>query len=230
MLLDFCEALSENIENTIFAGNSYIVGGAVRDHLLGAKEIWDFDVTVEIHDGGLRLAKLLKREHSGFEFIRLNRSFGTASFYWRDAHVDLNGTRKEIYKSGSRFPIIKAADLLEDVMRRDFTVNALLIEPLSGQIIDLCGRGLPDLEARLIRGMKDAHTLLKEDPLRILRAIRFAALLEFELCPDLQDALRDCAPLVKKISSQRRKMEMELMRVGGKLKQGMALMKEFGIV
>ena len=218
------------LTGTQFAGNTYIVGGAVRDHLLGVSDIWDFDLTVELPNGGIKLGKWLRGNTDHWDLNRVNKTFGTVHLDYGDFCLDLNGTRSERYNQKSRFPVISHGDLMADVMRRDFTINSLLIEVFSGDIIDLSGKGLEDLERGLIRTLRDPQIVLTEDPLRILRALRFAARFGFRLSDDLSLALKDCAELLKKVSQARQLRELRLMEIDGHTVRAMELMLSHGLI
>jgi poly(A) polymerase len=118
---------------------------------------------------------------------------------------------------------------MDDIMRRDFTVNALLMEIFSGDILDLCGKGLADLEGGIIRTLRDPLTVLSEDPLRILRAIRFAVRLGFGICPELMEALKTSAPLVKTLSKSRKLQELKLMQEQPDFDRAEQMMELLGI-
>lgn len=222
--------LVDIIEGTIFAGNTYIVGGAVRDHLLKIRNIYDFDICVELPNGGIKLGKRIRGQVPFFSSNRVNHRFGTVRLSYGDFLLDLSDTRKERYKKKSRFPIISYGDLLEDTFRRDFTINAMQIEVFSGNIIDLSGLGESDLEAGLIRTLREPHTVLKEDPLRILRAVRFATRFDFAFTEELDLALRECAPLLKKVSFERARSELLLLRHRGHYSKAMAIFEEYGML
>jgi len=217
------------IEGTPFAGKTYLVGGAVRDHLMGLGDISDFDLTVELPGGGIRLARVLHKSLPP-DSLRINQHFGTARLDFPGYAIDLNGTRKERYQKNSRFPRVSPGSLMDDIMRRDFTVNALLMEIFSGDILDLCGKGLADLEGGIIRTLRDPLTVLSEDPLRILRAIRFAARFGFRFAQDLEIALKTSAPLVKKLSRPAQKRELQLMRQDGHAARARQIMQDLGIL
>lgn len=216
------------IEGTPFAGKTYLVGGAVRDHLMGLGDISDFDLTVELPGGGIRLARLLHKSLPP-DSLRINQHFGTARLDFPGYAIDLNGTRKERYQKNSRFPRVSPGSLMDDIMRRDFTVNALLMEIFSGDILDLCGKGLADLEGGIIRTLRDPLTVLSEDPLRILRAIRFAVRLGFGICPELMEALKTSAPLVKTLSKSRKLQELKLMQEQPDFDRAEQMMELLGI-
>lgn len=221
--------LTPLISGTAFADKTYIVGGAVRDHLLGKSDIADFDLTVELPRGGIRLANLLGNILRP-DSTRINHHFGTARMDYPGYVLDLCGTRKERYRPNSRFPYVIYGSLWDDIMRRDFTINALLMEIFSGDILDLCGKGLADLEGGIIRTLRDPLTVLSEDPLRILRAIRFAARFGFRFAQDLEIALKTSAPLVKKLSRPAQKRELQLMRQDGHAARARQIMQDLGIL
>ena len=227
-IAELCALLTPMLSGTAFAGKTYIVGGAVRDHLLGKSDIADFDLTVELPRGGIRLAKLLGKTLQP-DNIRINHHFGTARMNFPGYVLDLCGTRKERYRPNSRFPDVSYGSLPDDIIRRDFTVNALLIEVSSSEVIDLCGKGLDDLKDGIIRTLRDPVIVLSEDPLRILRAVRFAVRLGFEICPELMEALKTSAPLVKTLSKSRKLQELKLMQEQGDFDKAERLLDLLGI-
>ncbi|TMC00775.1 MAG: HD domain-containing protein [Chloroflexi bacterium] len=165
---------------------AWIVGGYVRDQLLGRPHP-DMDVVVEEGKGfdvAGRFAELAgARQPAVFE------RFGTAQVTLPGHLVEFVSARAESYDPGSRKPDVRPATLEQDLRRRDFTVNTLLMD-LEGRVHDPLGSGLADLEARLLRTPADPVQTFADDPLRMLRAIRFAAQLSFELAPDLVPAMR----------------------------------------
>ena len=200
--------IAEAIEGTDLAGRTYIVGGAVRDQLLGSKDYtWDFDICVEMRAGGRKLGKRL-RGHTLWDSNKENRVYDFVRLNYGEFCLEITGTRVEKYASGSRFPKISYGDLLADMYRRDFTINALVMEVFSGDIIDLTGYGIPDLEAKIIRTVKDPVEEFTEDPLRILRAVRFAARLGFEILPEVRQAIVQCAPLVLSLKAPTQQREL----------------------
>ena len=188
---------------------AWIVGGYVRDRLLGRPHP-DIDVVVEAglgFDLAHRFAELAgAREPAIFE------RFGTAQVTLPGHLVDFVSARSESYISDSRKPHVRPATLEEDLRRRDFTVNTLLMD-FDGRVHDPLGHGLADLEARVLRTPADPLQTFSDDPLRMLRAIRFAALLAFDLAPDLLPAMRQMrerltAPVVsvERVADELRKM------------------------
>jgi poly(A) polymerase len=167
-----------------------VVGGYVRDRLLGgdrAAGIREVDVLVD-GPGAPELATAVGATLGLHPPVIFER-FGTA-------HLDLDSgqalefvsSRLERYDANSRKPEVRPGSLRDDVMRRDFTVNTLLMD-WDGLVLDLTGRGLQDLEARLIVTPLDPHSTFDEDPLRMLRAVRFATTLDFRLDPSVEAAI-----------------------------------------
>lgn len=167
-----------------------VVGGYVRDRLLGgerASRIREVDVLVE---GGsaTQLAEAVSRVLDTHPPVAFER-FGTAHIDVGDRAVEFVGARTERYDPNSRKPDVSPGTLKDDVMRRDFTVNSLLMD-WDGSVLDLTGRGLADLEARRIVTPLDPRSTFDEDPLRMLRAVRFATTLAFSLDPAVEAAIQ----------------------------------------
>jgi poly(A) polymerase len=178
-------------EQAAVAGvRALIVGGYVRDRLLGgerAQRIREVDVLVE---GGSapQLAAAVGHRLKTHPPVAFER-FGTAHLDVGDRAVEFVGARTERYDPNSRKPDVSPGTLKDDVMRRDFTVNTLLMD-WDGSVLDLTGRGLADLEARRIVTPLDPKSTFDEDPLRMLRAVRFATTLHFSLDPAVEAAIR----------------------------------------
>jgi poly(A) polymerase len=165
---------------------AWAVGGYVRDTLLGRPHP-DLDVVVE--EGlGMELARRFA-ELTGSRHPVVFERFGTAQVSWDGRLVEFASTRAESYAEDSRKPEVRPASLKEDLLRRDFTVNTLLMD-FQGNVHDLLGSGRSDLEARVLRTPLDPVATFNDDPLRMLRAVRFAAQLDFELDPALPPAMR----------------------------------------
>ncbi len=164
---------------------AWVVGGYVRDKLLGRPHL-NPDVVVE------RGAAMKLAEHfaglAGAEAPITFERFGTAQVTLAGHLVEFVNARAESYASDSRKPDVRPATLDEDLRRRDFTINTLLMD-LDGRIYDPLG-GRTDLDARVLRTPADPLLTFADDPLRMLRAVRFAAELGFELAPDLIPAMR----------------------------------------
>jgi poly(A) polymerase len=170
---------------TDLGARAWVVGGYVRDKLLGRKHA-ELDVVVEEGDA-LELARRFADLSHASPPVTFER-FGTAQVTLPGRVVEFVTARAESYAPDSRKPTVRRATLDEDLRRRDFTVNTLLMD-LDGNIHDLLG-GRADLEAKLLRTPADPLQTFADDPLRMLRAIRFAAELGFALAPDLLPAMR----------------------------------------
>ncbi|HEV2013676.1 MAG TPA: HD domain-containing protein [Candidatus Dormibacteraeota bacterium] len=170
---------------------SLVVGGYVRDRLLGedrARRIREVDILVE-GQGAIQLASAVSASMKLHPPVIFER-FGTAHLDLDAGHaLEFVSSRVERYEPASRKPEVSPGTLKDDVMRRDFTVNTLLME-WDGTVLDLTGRGLADLEARRIVTPLEPQTTFDEDPLRMLRAIRFATTLQFMLDPAVEAAIR----------------------------------------
>jgi len=204
--------LKELIQDSEFADKSYFAGGCVRDFILNpaAIIIGDVDICVELSEGGIALARFLQNRLQARELV-IHKSFGTASLHYQNLQLEFVATRKEQYFSHSRYPKVEFGTLTDDVLRRDFTINALLISIATGEILDLCGKGLSDLKNGIIRTVKDANLSFTEDPLRMLRALQFALRFNFTIEENTLTAMRKNAPALKILS--RKAIERELHKI-----------------
>jgi poly(A) polymerase len=180
----------------------YVVGGYVRDRFLQRPLKKEIDFTV-LGDAVEFAGKL--SQHLGVRAPVIFPKFGTAMVPYRGYHLDFVSARKEVYQEHSRKPRVIPASLEADLKRRDFTVNAMAASVNDGhygELIDLFG-GMKDLEARLLKTPLEPERTFSEDPLRILRAIRFAAQLEFSIDPETRNALTHMVGRLKIISQER---------------------------
>ena len=153
--------------------NLYYIGGVVRDELLG-KESFDIDLT---YDGdAIEFAKNIKDA----QILRINEPFGTVKIRYQGEDIDIASTRSEIYPQKGHLPVVEkiGCSLKEDVMRRDFTINAMAKSTLTGEIIDYTG-GLEDIKNKTLRVLHDNSFI--DDPTRIVRALKFSVRFGFEL-------------------------------------------------
>ncbi len=172
-----CEWLRDLIDGTQWEGHVFAVGGCCRDEYMGF-EIKDIDLAVDLPMGGVKFARWLSRRHltSGYPtyFIR----YGTAKLRLRrfpDNEIELVQTRKEQYtRETSRCPEVAFGTIEEDCYRRDFTVNSLYYDLTRRQTVDITGLGIPDMKAGLLRTPMDPDETFNDDPVRILRGLRFA--------------------------------------------------------
>ncbi len=188
----------------------YAVGGYVRDLFLHrhSKDI-DF-VTI---GSGIEVAEAVAAKIGKKAHLAVFRNFGTAQVKKGDLELEFVGARKESYSHDSRKPIVEDGTLVEDLSRRDFTINALAVRVNAesfGELIDLFG-GIKDMQRRIIRTPLDPDITFSDDPLRMMRAIRFATQLDFEIFPETFNAIRRNAARISIISRER--IADELMKI-----------------
>lgn len=167
--------MEQSIKNKIIDSENklYYIGGIVRDEILG-KESFDVDLTYA--GNAIEYAKNL----NGIKILKINEPFGTVRVEIDGEEIDIASTRAEIYEKAGHLPTVTkiGCDLKEDVLRRDFTINAMAKKFNSGEIIDYTG-GLDDIKGRKIRVLHDNSFI--DDPTRILRALKFAVRFDFTL-------------------------------------------------
>jgi poly(A) polymerase len=235
------EYLSKLIQNSPFAGKVFLAGGAVRDEILG-KPVKDIDIVVAMPDGGIEFANWITRKigayRQGANPVIYPR-FGTAKFNLRGANhngVDLSGvdiesvmTRGEKYETGSRKPEVVYADLKADAERRDLTVNSLFKDLVTGEIKDLTGRGISDIKNGVVRTPLDPDTTFSDDPLRMLRAVRFAVKYNWKMPLSLVKALKRNADQLKNISTERIQDEFNKILMTNQPDVGLRLLSYTGL-
>lgn len=174
---------------------TYVIGGWVRDRIL-QRESKDIDILVV--GSGIEMAKSLHKALGVRKKLSIFRNFGTAMLQYEGWEIEFVGARKESYRHGSRKPVVEDGSLQDDLNRRDFTINALAISLNPddfGALIDPFG-GLKDLHAGRIRTPLDPDITYSDDPLRMMRAVRFAAQLNFEIHkPSFQSIVRNAGRL-----------------------------------
>lgn len=181
----------------------YVVGGFVRDYLLGRTQKNDFDFVVV--GSGIDLANKVHSKAKGASKLSVFKRFGTAMFKWEDTELEFVGARRESYSEDSRKPFVEDGSLEDDQKRRDFTINALAISLNSETFGDLIDpfNGVEDLEAKIIRTPLAPDVTYSDDPLRMMRAIRFAAQLDFEIEEKSFQAIKENAKRIKIVSNER---------------------------
>lgn len=186
-------------------GELHIVGGWVRDYLRG-EECKDIDLATSLSANRVRQAL------SGLGSVyALGEQFGTIGLQMEDYTLEITTFRRDEYSHGSRHPrISKVREIEEDLSRRDFTINAIALSaaPEQGVLIDPFD-GKRDIEQRLIRTPGPPAPRMTEDPLRMLRAVRFAAQLGYDIVPELKEAIEAKPGLLDTISQERRRDELE---------------------
>ena len=231
LYIDIRNRLRELIAGTEFDGKVFFVGGCCRDDIMGT-EIKDIDISVALPDGGIRLAVWLHENGHLAGEVSAYPEFHTAKFRLSDfPEVELESvhTRKESYPDrGSRNPVTDYGTHEEDCFRRDFTVNALYQNISTGEIIDITGKGLDDIREQIIRTPSDPFVKFDEDPLRILRCIRFAARFGWKIAQETFDAMRAMVPRMEILTPGRISEEFMKMLSDGHPAMAMELLKSTG--
>lgn len=212
------ESLKKNIDHRIFhtvghaadtlGREAYVVGGYVRDLILNrySKDI-DF-VTV---GSGIELAQEVARMLGPKTKVNVYRNFGTAQVHQGQLELEFVGARRESYHRESRNPIVEDGTLEDDISRRDFTINAMALcvnEDRFGELVDMFD-GMGDIERRTIRTPLDPDITFSDDPLRMMRAIRFATQLDFTIDDETFEAISRNAGRIEIISKERIATELE---------------------
>ncbi|MBP5333557.1 MAG: HD domain-containing protein, partial [Bacteroidales bacterium] len=223
---------------------AFVIGGYVRDCFLGRPNV-DIDIVVEMpgravnkEDGvrpGIMLAEAVAAKCGAR--VSVFRNFGTAMLRYHGIELEFVGARKESYNRESRKPIVEDGTLEEDQLRRDFTINAMafsLQKEDFGALVDPFG-GIKDLDAGIIRTPLDPEQTYSDDPLRMLRAIRFAAQLstpemQFTIVPESIAAMKAMADRMQILSRERIVEEMNKMLLTAKPSMAFELMEETGLL
>ena len=211
---------------------AFVIGGYVRDCFLG-RPSKDIDIVVE--GSGIAIAEAVAAKvHSN---VSVFRNFGTAMLRYKGIEVEFVGARKESYNRNSRKPIVEDGTLEDDQLRRDFTINAMafsLQQEDFGALVDPFG-GIKDLAAGIIRTPLDPDTTYSDDPLRMVRAVRFATKLstpelEFKIVQESKDSIRRNLKRMEILSKERIVEELNKILVTSRPSMGFRLLDETGLL
>jgi len=203
----------------------YIVGGYVRDLLMQRKAPTDIDFVTE--QSGIELAKAVGKELGDLK-VSVFKTYGTAMIKYQDLDLEFVGARKESYSEDSRKPAVETGTLEDDQKRRDFTVNALAISLNSenfGELIDPFN-GREDMQNKILRTPLEPTQTYSDDPLRMMRAIRFASVLHFKIEENSLEAIKQEAERIKIVSMERIMVEFNKIMLSEKPSVGLKLMEE----
>ena len=206
---------------------AFVIGGYVRDCFLG---IPNDDIDIVVEGSGIALAEAVAAKCGAK--VSVFRNFGTAMLKYKGIEVEFVGARKESYDRNSRKPVVEDGTLEEDQLRRDFTINAMafsLQEDDFGALVDPF-HGIKDLANGIIRTPLDPEQTYSDDPLRMLRAIRFATRLGFTIVPESLDAMRRMAGRLKILSRERIVEELDKMLLTTKPSTAFRLMDQTGLL
>ena len=222
------EKLREATAGTGYEGRLYLVGGIVRDRILQRPPCDDIDIVLE-GDAAELAAFVFDISLAKQPPITYPR-FGTAGINVGSAQVEIVGARRESYGHASRKPSTKPATLYDDVLRRDFTINTLLENLHTGEILDLTGKAHSDIRDRIIRTPLDPLVTFNDDPLRMLRAIRFAARLGFDIDEQTWRAICAMSHRINIVSAERIRGEFVKIIMDEDATGGLEMLRESGLL
>ncbi len=216
---------AEKNDQTVF-----IVGGFVRDLLMKRNNPTDIDFVTE--GNGMELAKSVAKEMDPKLKVSIFKTYGTAMFKFQGLDLEFVGARKESYSENSRNPFVESGTLEEDQKRRDFTINALAIslnQNNFGELIDPFD-GLLDLKNKILRTPLSPAQTYSDDPLRMMRAIRFSSTLNFKIEKNSLEAIKVEKERIKIVSLERIMVEFNKIMLSEKPSVGLKLLEETGIL
>lgn len=208
--------------------DAYVIGGFVRDILLNRPSK---DIDIVVVGSGVDFARKVAQRLRARK-VTYFKNFGTAQLKHNEWDIEFVGARKESYRLDSRKPIVENGSLEDDQKRRDFTINALAIglnKRNFGELIDPFN-GLQDLKSKTIRTPLDPATTFSDDPLRMLRAIRFATQLNFDIELKTQDAIREMSSRITIVSIERVVDEINKMMASPRPSVGWLLLEQTGLL
>lgn len=206
-------------------GQAYLVGGALRDHLLG-RPVIDYDIAVSL------LPDEVTALFSNHRSWPTGKRFGTVTVEIDKMNVEITTFRQETLYSDSRHPdkVSFVSDINLDLSRRDFTINAMAYNPfLSSDLIDPF-KGKEDLNRRILRTVGSPYERFGEDPLRIMRGIRFSAQLDFEIHVETKKAMTSCSEELRKVSAERIRDELDKLLLSTHPDKGLLELQETGAI
>jgi len=209
--------------------NAYVVGGIVRDLYLKRNSK---DIDIVVVGSGIGLAKAVARKISPSPAVNVFKNFGTAQFRYNDEEIEFVGARKESYDYDSRKPHVEDGSLQDDLNRRDFTINALAISlngPNKYQLVDFFN-GVQDIQNKIIRTPLDPDTTFSDDPLRMMRAVRFSTQLNFQIAADTAASIARNAERLKIISKERIIDEFNKILLSPKPSVGIVQLEKLGLL
>lgn len=211
--------------------DGYVIGGFIRDCLLD-REHADMDIDILVIGNGIEIARKVAHKVGKGVKVTVFRNFGTAMFKSDNYDIEFVGARKESYNRNSRKPVIENGTLEDDQNRRDFTINAMaacLNKKRFGELIDPF-EGKKDLKNKIIRTPLDPDRTFDDDPLRMMRAIRFAAQLNFEIEAKTFQSIKKNAERIKIISGERIITELNKIMLCDKPSRGFILLEKSGLL
>lgn len=233
---DFTKSLSEPLFHMIrgvvseLEVEAYVIGGFVRDQLLDRGQKKDIDIVAV--GSGIELAQAVQKKLKGAKPVQIFKTYGTAMIHWKGIDIEFVGARKESYAAHSRNPEVAPGTLEDDQNRRDFTINALAVslnERDFGTLLDPFD-GLTDLKDKILKTPLDPEVTYSDDPLRMLRAIRFATQLDFRIEEVSLNAITENAARIDIITKERVVEELTKILSSDKPSKGFILLEKTGLL
>jgi poly(A) polymerase len=215
---------SENVK-------AYVIGGWVRDCIL-KRDHQEKDIDIVVIGSGIDIARKAARKISPGTKVSVFKNFGTAMFRSNEYEIEFVGARKESYDRGSRKPVVENGTLEDDQKRRDFTINALAIsinKETFGEFLDPFG-GVDDLKNKIIRTPLEPDKTFSDDPLRMLRAIRFATQLNFSIEENTFNSIKTNAERIRIVSPERIVTELNKILMCEHPSKGFILLDKAGLL
>ena len=232
----YTEALKNNIFNLISscAGElgleCYVIGGFVRDYIISESTPKDIDILVI--GNGIDFAKYVSRKIEKTPKVTVFKTYGTAMFKYNSMEIEFVGARKESYTLESRNPKVSIGSLKDDQNRRDFTINSMALSLNKhnfGSLLDPFN-GLSDIENKVIRTPLNPEITYNDDPLRMLRAIRFATKLNFKIDENSLKSIKSLSSRIKIITNERIVVELNKILLSDKPSIGFILLEKCGLL
>lgn len=210
--------------------SSYVIGGFVRDFILNRNSSKDIDIVAL--GSGIELAKQVSKNLMDNSKVQVFKTYGTAMLRHDDIEIEFVGARKESYSEDSRNPIVENGTLEDDQNRRDFTINALALDLSKAKYGELLDPfyGIRDLENKLIRTPLDPDITFSDDPLRMMRAIRFASQLNFKIEQKSLESITKNKDRIKIITCERIVTELNKILESEKPSKGFLLLEKTGLL
>ncbi len=226
------EGIFKTIMNTSHELNidSYVVGGFVRDYILNKEIAKDIDILCI--GSGINFAINVQNSIDSTKKINIYKRFGTAMLKWKDYTVEFVGARKESYSEDSRKPEVKSGTFLDDMNRRDFTINTLAIslnKENYGELIDTFN-GIGDLNKGIIKTPTDSDKTFSDDPLRMLRAVRFSSQLNYKIERNTFQSIKRNINRIEILSGERISEELNKILMQDKPSNGFILLDKLNIL
>ena len=210
---------------------AFVIGGWVRDCIL-RRDHPGKDIDIVVIGSGIEIARKTARKIDPKIKVSIFRNFGTAMFRWNDYEIEFVGARKESYQRGSRKPVVEDGSLEDDQKRRDFTINALAISlnnETYGEFLDPF-EGTTDLKNKIIRTPLDPNRTFSDDPLRMLRAVRFACQLNFTIEQNTFSSIAENAGRISIVSQERIIVELNKIMMCHHPSTGLILLEKAGLL